>query len=192
MSLPFHRSPLVVALTLATVASALGACDREDREFRGTPPGASPTAIVRQSTLQPGPMVIASQVDNEYEENAYHVSQGQRLYSWYNCVGCHANGGGGMGPPLMDAEWIYGSQPEQIYETIMKGRPNGMPSWSGRIPEAQVWQIVAYVRSMSALTPQNVRAARAQSLPASRSRLSARARCSYMAGCTRSRPACRR
>ena len=106
-------------------------------------------------------MIVASHVDNEYEENAYHVSQGQRLYAWYNCVGCHANGGGGMGPPLMDAEWVYGSRPEQIYETIMQGRPNGMPSWAGRIPEAQVWQIVAYVRSMSALTPQNVRAARA-------------------------------
>lgn len=148
------------ALLVAALVG-VGACDREDREFRGSPPGDSPTDVVRLSTLQPGPAVMTARVDNEYEENAYHVSQGQRLYAWFNCVGCHANGGGGMGPPLMDEDWVYGSAPEQIYETIMEGRPNGMPSWAGRIPESQVWQIVAYVRSMSGLTPQNVRAARA-------------------------------
>jgi cytochrome c oxidase cbb3-type subunit 3 len=34
----------------------------------------------------------------------------------------------------------------------MEGRPNGMPSFRGRIPEEQAWQIVAYVRSMSGIT----------------------------------------
>ena len=29
----------------------------------------------------------------------------------------------------MDAEWIYGSHPEQIYSDIVQGRPNGMPSF---------------------------------------------------------------
>ena len=33
----------------------------------------------------------------------------------------------------------------------MKGRPNGMPSFRGRIPEDQIWQLVAYVRSLSGL-----------------------------------------
>jgi cytochrome c oxidase cbb3-type subunit III len=148
------------AAATAMLALGLAACDREDRDFRGTPPGASPTAVVRQSPLQPGPLVISSHVDNEYEENAYQLAQGQRLYAWYNCAGCHANGGGGMGPPLMDETWVYGSEPEQIYATIMQGRPNGMPSWAGRIPEAQVWQIVSYVRAMSGLVPQNVRSSR--------------------------------
>lgn len=154
-------SPCRKALLAAALLVAVAACDREDRRFRSSPPGSSPTDVVRLSTLQPGPAVMTSHVDNEYEENAYAVSQGQRLYAWYNCVGCHANGGGGMGPALLDDEWIYGSAPEQIYATIMEGRPNGMPSWAGRIPESQVWQIVAYVRSMSGLVPQNVRSARA-------------------------------
>ena len=90
---------------------------------------------------------------NPYEGNAYAAAEGQRLYDWYNCSGCHANGGGGMGPPLMDEKWFYGHEPEQIYETIMNGRPNGMPSFRGRIPEDQAWQLVAYVRSMSGLAP---------------------------------------
>src|SRR5581483_11928376 len=69
-----------------------------------------------------------------------------------NCVGCHAHGGGGMGPPLMDQKWIYGSEPEQVYATIMEGRPNGMPSFRGKIPDDQVWKLVAYVRSLSGQT----------------------------------------
>ena len=49
----------------------------------------------------------------------------------------------------MDDKWIYGFDPANVYASIVQGRPNGMPAFGARIPEAQVWQIVAYVRSMS-------------------------------------------
>jgi cytochrome c oxidase cbb3-type subunit 3 len=35
-----------------------------------------------------------------------------------------------------------------------------MPSFAGRIPTYQVWQIVTYVRSLSGLTPAGSRSAR--------------------------------
>jgi cytochrome c oxidase cbb3-type subunit 3 len=60
----------------------------------------------------------------------------------------------------MDANWIYGSQPQNIHDTIVEGRPNGMPSFRGRIADYQVWEIVAYVRSMSGLLPPTVAPAR--------------------------------
>jgi cytochrome c oxidase cbb3-type subunit 3 len=86
------------------------------------------------------------------EDDAWSVSEGKRLYSWYNCSGCHSSGGGGgMGPALIDSEWRYGSSVQDIHETIVHGRPNGMPAFEGRIPDHQVWQIAAYVRSMSGL-----------------------------------------
>ena len=66
-----------------------------------------------------------------------------------------------MGPPLMDDEWIYGSEPQNIYATIVEGRPNGMPSFRGKIPDQQVWELVAYVRSMSGLLRQDVAPPRA-------------------------------
>jgi cytochrome c oxidase cbb3-type subunit 3 len=50
--------------------------------------------------------------------------------------------------------WIYGGEPANLFDTIVKGRPNGMPTWGGRIPEYQVWQLVAYVRSMNQKEPQ--------------------------------------
>ncbi len=152
------RKRLLVTIGLGVLTTS---CDREDRRFSEAPPAGAPGSVVRVSPLQPGPVTIVSSPGNPYDENAYALSQGQRLYAWFNCAGCHANGGGGMGPPLMDDEWIYGSEPAQIYRTIVEGRPNGMPAWAGRIPDMQVWQIVAYVRSMSGLVPSSARSSRA-------------------------------
>jgi hypothetical protein len=50
---------------------------------------------------------------------------------------------------LMDDEWIYGGRLEQIHQTLVEERPNGMPAWGGKIPDDQLWQMAAYVRSMS-------------------------------------------
>ena len=97
------------------------------------------------------PTLLSAQQNNNYEENAYALGEGKRLFSQFNCVGCHGNGGGGMGPPLLDAQWLYGYEQEQVFATIVEGRPNGMPSWGGKIPEYQIWQLAAYVRSMSGL-----------------------------------------
>jgi cytochrome c oxidase cbb3-type subunit 3 len=43
----------------------------------------------------------------------------------------------------MDEKWIYGDAIENIVATIREGRPNGMPSFRGRIPDDQIWQIAA-------------------------------------------------
>jgi cytochrome c oxidase cbb3-type subunit 3 len=152
------RRRLVLCLA---AAAALTACDREQRRLRESPPSLTPNGVVRVSTLQPGvPRDTSRHVANPYDDNAYAISEGQRLFGWYNCSGCHANGGGGMGPPLMDDKWIYGGDPENIYATIMEGRPNGMPSFAGKIPASQVWELVAYVRTLSGLTPSAARSSR--------------------------------
>lgn len=137
--------------SLLVLLLLLGACEREERESRAEPtPVESAEQGLRMGSLQPGSADEAPspETGRRYEENAFHVSQGARYYVWFNCNGCHANGGGGMGPPLMDDKWIYGGEIHQIASTILQGRPNGMPSFRGRIPEEQVWQIAAYVRSM--------------------------------------------
>ena len=148
----FHSHRTLASWLIASAILVLAACQREKRDLRPQP---TRVAIfgdaARQSDLQPGGVQSQPAVTNPDSGNAYAISEGQRLYSWYNCSGCHANGGGGIGPPLMDNNWIYGSEPANVFATIMQGRPNGMPSFRGRIPEEQAWQIVAYVRSMSGL-----------------------------------------
>jgi cytochrome c oxidase cbb3-type subunit 3 len=51
----------------------------------------------------------------------------------------------------MDDRGIYGADPAQVFATIVEGRPNGMPAFAGKIPDFQVWQLVAYVRSVGGL-----------------------------------------
>ena len=58
-----------------------------------------------------------------YYNNPEAVNTGKHLFSQYNCSGCHSNGGGGMGPDLMDDVWIYGSRLEQIHQTLGRWPP---------------------------------------------------------------------
>ena len=144
------------ALSIAAIL-ALTACKREERNFRPSPPASQVLNTVQVSGINPGANPLPGPpTPRIYQESAYFVSQGKTLFEQYNCVGCHAHGGGGIGPPLMDNNWIYGSEPANIFATIMQGRPNGMPSFRNRIPEFQAWEIVAYVRSMSGLLPSTV------------------------------------
>jgi cytochrome c oxidase cbb3-type subunit 3 len=130
---------------------------------------AAPAASTRAGELRPGEkgegLTVVGATRTFDGRNAYDISQGKRLFHWYNCAGCHSNGGGGMGPALMDEKWLYGHEPDVIYATIMEGRPNGMPSFRGRIPDDQAWQLVAYVRSMGGLAPREVGSVRSDSLP---------------------------
>lgn len=94
-------------------------------------------------------LVTADPRADQYYDNANAVVTGKKLFAAYNCSGCHSNGGGGMGPNLMDDVWIYGGRLTQIHQTLVEGRPNGMPAWGGKVPDEQLWQIAAYVRSLS-------------------------------------------
>lgn len=129
---------------------ALAACQRESRDLtkpggETVPAGKSPDTVVPGGgSFAPLDPRLAA-----YENNAPAISQGQQLYIQFNCVGCHAHGGGGMGPALMDDEWRYGSRIDQIAATIAEGRPNGMPAWRGKLTDEQIWQLAAYVRSLS-------------------------------------------
>jgi cytochrome c oxidase cbb3-type subunit III len=142
--------PRCVAMVVLVAAIALAACQREQRYFEPPTRAVSPPPL-RMSQIQPGAISTSTELEQKYEDNAYALDQGKRLFRWYNCNGCHANGGGDKGPALMDNVWIYGSEPAQIYSTIVEGRPNGMPSFGGHIPDNEVWELVAYVRSLSGL-----------------------------------------
>jgi cytochrome c oxidase cbb3-type subunit 3 len=180
--LDFHALPTLLALLAATT---LPGCERETRAYRSAPHVAASASKPAASLLVAGPaastasmpnphaeapsaaasvVVPMNRIDNRFEANAYAVAQGKRWYRWYNCSGCHASGGGGMGPPLMDDQWLYGSAPAQVAASIVQGRPRGMPSFAGRITDEQVWQIVAYVRSMSGQVRADVAPSRGDSL----------------------------
>ncbi len=152
--------PLVL---LSCMGLLLSACEREQREFRPQNVASESEEKIALVPLSPGPtgpVEVKSGKGKEYENNAYHLSQGKKLFAWFNCNGCHGNGGGGSGPPLMDDKWIYGGAIENIVATIREGRPNGMPSFRGKVPDDQIWELAAYVRSMSGNVPMDAAPAR--------------------------------
>ena len=98
----------------------------------------------------PGDVTVAHQTLDPYLKDAVAIQEGSRLYGWYNCSGCHgAYGGGGMGPSLRDATWIYGNSDAQLRDTLIHGRSNGMPAWGNKIPEDQMWKLIAYIDSLT-------------------------------------------
>lgn len=158
-----------ILIVLAGVALAAGGCRREHRVFD---PGAADTQPANgpaQNEVHAGAQHMVAQpmslTPTRYDDDAYAAAEGKRLFEAFNCAGCHQHGGGGIGPALMDSQWIYGSRPEDIYTTIVQGRPNGMPSFAGKIPEFQVWELVAYVRSMSGQLGEDVAPARSDHMP---------------------------
>jgi cytochrome c oxidase cbb3-type subunit III len=178
-------------VAVVSVALCLAGCERELRRLNAAPSPASGAGSAQIGSLHAGPAASAASAAtsaqprasnavtepaptawmrpatlNPHEENAYAVSQGKRLFRWYNCNGCHSNGGGGMGPSLMDDRWLYGHAAKDVVDTILLGRPNGMPSFAGRMPEDHAWQIAAYVRSMSGLLRSDVATSRSDSLSA--------------------------
>jgi cytochrome c oxidase cbb3-type subunit III len=140
---------LAAALVLCTACESERAmAEREQRPQLSLP-------AVDTLRIVPGPPVrdTASGVrsigaHNPYAGNAYAVQDGYRLYRWMNCIGCHGEGGGSIGPTLWDDSWIHGGSPAEIAESIIRGRPNGMPAYGGRLSMDQVWRIVAYVQQL--------------------------------------------
>lgn len=146
------------AVSLALVVASTLSCRREERNFStGGPdqPAKSESKFVVSKNAAP-----AEGPQNQAELNAFALSEGKRLYSAFNCVGCHANGGGDIGPALMDQRWFYGATPDDVYHSIMDGRPNGMPPFRERLTDAQARQLTAYVRSLSGQAGKNASPAR--------------------------------
>jgi cytochrome c oxidase cbb3-type subunit III len=87
---------------------------------------------------------------NPYEGNADRIAEGAKLFISYNCMDCHGSeGSGAMGPSFQDGRWHFGGSAGNVFQSIYEGRPDGMPSWGGRIGDDQIWRLVAYVQSVS-------------------------------------------
>jgi cytochrome c oxidase cbb3-type subunit 3 len=131
-------------------ASLVAACGGGGDERPSAAAVVEPSSIVRTSDIVAAGGAREPARRGPFEDDKVAIEEGKRLYVSFNCAGCHGTkGGGGMGPPFADGDWIYGGEPQNVFQSIVQGRPNGMPSFGGKIPEPVLWRIVAYVRSLS-------------------------------------------
>ena len=97
---------------------------------------------------------------------AVSLAEGKRLYD-ANCANCHgpraqgavkagidisiiAERGGKQPPDLTDAAWDHGSTDADIVSVVKKGIPSGMMApYEGRLSDADIENVVAYVRSLA-------------------------------------------
>lgn len=78
-----------------------------------------------------------------------------------NCAFCHGLGarGGGRGPDLTRAQKRHGSSDVDLFRTINEGvpgtamPPNGATQQGVGMTETEVWQVIAYIRSVQVRAP---------------------------------------
>lgn len=83
----------------------------------------------------------------DYTPEAVEAGKAQFLDA---CAACHGtNGEGGIGPSLVDGREVRRADDEQLFNSIQQGVPGAdMPPFP--FPDEQVWNLVGFVRSLSA------------------------------------------
>jgi len=144
------RSDLVCAVVFVFGISGLAACNAGSKSEEGTK--AEPAA---KTTAAEGKRASS----NPFAKSAEAVVDGRKLYLKYGCSGCHGmGGGGGMGKPLIDEEWKFGSDDDTLFKLVRGEIPNQtMPNAIGKsLTDDEVWKVILYVRSIYAGDPSKI------------------------------------
>jgi cytochrome c oxidase cbb3-type subunit 3 len=142
------RYEIQIDLTLLAISLLAFSTGCNQQSTRAAASSALPAMGIPVGPI-PGPKQAENLPKNPYSGDRVAITEGRRLFVWYNCSGCHGgHGGGGMGPTLRDPVWRYGSSDAHIFASIAEGRAEGMPAWGTKVPEEQIWKLVAYIKSM--------------------------------------------
>jgi cytochrome c oxidase cbb3-type subunit 3 len=105
------------------------------------------------------PLAAQHEKDGEKKKHPFigdpkAIEAGRKLFV-AGCAACHgAEGEGGRGPNLREAVFWHPLDEDTLYKSIQKGIPGGgMPA--ANLPEDQAWQVVAFVRSLTAPAIEN-------------------------------------
>jgi cytochrome c oxidase cbb3-type subunit 3 len=91
----------------------------------------------------------------EFLTEAADLNAGKIIYET-NCVACHkADGGGGIGPNLTDANWILGGGIKNVFNTISEGGRDGkgMVAWKNDLKPLEMAQVASYLLTFQGTTP---------------------------------------
>lgn len=147
-----NRLLLISALLALTVGCGFLGWMRQPRELRNNPPVLADLSRFRlmSNGIGGAPPESYFAEAEPYENDAYNLSQGKRLYTWFGCAACHGDGRGAAGPSFLDGWWLYGPEMVSIVASIRDGRPHGMPAFRDRMTIEQIWQLAGYVQTIGA------------------------------------------
>ncbi len=89
-----------------------------------------------------------------YLSDATALEAGKKIFVTA-CAACHAADGGGLvGPNLVDEYWLHGGTVSAIFKSIKYGWPEkGMKSWKDDYSPAQIAQLASYIKSLKGTKP---------------------------------------
>lgn len=95
-----------------------------------------------------GPQIDVSEIEIIINEQT--LAAGAEVFGT-SCANCHAADASGLiGPSLVDSEWIHGSSPEEIRDTIAHGvLEKGMPAWLPVIGPENLATVTAFVANLA-------------------------------------------
>ncbi len=91
---------------------------------------------------------LAQQAKNPYAGNPQAIKEGAEIFK-KNCESCHGPGGkGDICPDLTKKNKKYGDTDSELFQSISKGRPGGMPNWDNTLGTDKIWKVISYIRSI--------------------------------------------
>lgn len=95
---------------------------------------------------------------NPYTGDAAAIAAGKDLWRDTGCYSCHGGlAEGGVGPDLTDDTWVYKPTDKMLFKTISKGRSGtNMVGWSADLDDDEIWQVIAYIRSLYLGSPKKI------------------------------------
>jgi cbb3-type cytochrome c oxidase subunit III len=108
----------------------------------------------------------AAKLKNPVPSSPESIAAGQNLFA-KQCSSCHGDTGKGDGMQgedmdpkpanLTDADWKHGDTDGEIFVVIRDGTKEGMKPFGRKLTAQQIWQLVNYVRTLRAKTPDRQR-----------------------------------
>lgn len=87
-------------------------------------------------------------VKNPFAGSAEAVQEGKEVFAT-NCSTCHGDDAkGNMCPDITVKAKRYGNADADLFLTITKGRPGGMPTWEKTLGTEKIWKVIAFLRSI--------------------------------------------
>lgn len=151
--------PVALLLCAALAGCSAGGQGSADRAAEAASAAPLPTAA-GVAALPEGPYVglavsaIEKDATNPYGSDTAAVERGRALFVAMNCTGCHGfeAKAGLMAPKLTDNFWRYGGSDADVFNSVYEGRAQGMPAWGAVLSQDQIWELVAYIRSLGGMT----------------------------------------
>jgi cytochrome c len=139
-----------VLATVAGAAMAAAACKGERAGGTQEAGGATETRVTAKDRIPAGGVLPPPNALSAARPANLNPDAGAALFGSMNCDGCHGGGAvGWVGPSLVDGRWRYGGSDEEIFTSIVYGRPKGMPAYGGVIGTDGAWMLVAYIKSQA-------------------------------------------